>query len=473
VSAAGNRPDPVEVEIENALDPGRFIADRGCFRFVDGLEQVAAVIGGLVGDEPARAATLYETFLAGCYEKAEEVDDSSGSFGMFAQFLISGWITARQASGACPQQTTTRLLAWMDNDEYGFCHRLEREIATVLDEAGLAAFIDQIRGRFEAADQPTTATDRSDPASQDARRRRAEALRWAEALRSLYASWEDLDEYVQLAERTGLTPDDCLAVANLLTGRGDPAKALSWVERGLKLDAQRPYPSFAAHSLTELKPRLLADLGHGEQALETAWADYRKHPDQYSYDQLMAFVPQTERPTWHGKAITAAMDGDRYLPAVIELLLHTDETDQLGHLAARTSDSGLESIGHHTAEQAGTVLEPGHPGEAARIWRAQGMRILKAGKSKYYDAALRYFEHAKRCYQQAGQSAQWQRVAEEVYAQHSRKTRFLPRFDDLVTGTDATPQPSFLDRAKTRWTPSATDTDTCPTGAHSPTDRTP
>ncbi len=411
MSTTSNRPDPVETEIERALDPGRFVSDRGCFRFVAGLDQVAAAIDRLVTDDPERAATLYETFLAGCNEKAEEVDDSSDSFATFAQSLISGWVTARQAAQACPQQTTTRLLAWMDNDQYGFCHRLEREIAAVSDEAGLAAFIDQIRSRFEAADQAAPASVGSDQA---ARRRRAETQRWAETLRSLYAARGDLDAYVELADRTGLTTHDCLTVANLLVTRGDPAQALSWVERGLELDADRPHPSFAAHSLTELRPRLLADLGHGEQALETAWADYHKHPDRYSYDHLMTFVPQTERPAWHDRAITAALDGDRYLPAVIELLLPTDETGRLGQLAARASDSSLESVGHHTAEQAGTALQPDHPGEAARIWRAQGMRTLKAGKSKYYGAALRYFEHAKHCYQQAAQAAQWQQLIDEV-----------------------------------------------------------
>ncbi len=451
MSATSNHPDPMEAEIEHALDPGRFISDRSCFRFVDSLEQVAAAIGRLVTDDPDRAATLYETFLAGCYEKAEEVDDSSGSFGMFAQSLISGWITARQAAQVSPQQTTARLLAWMDDDQYGFCHRLEHEIATVFDEAGLAAFIDAIRSRFEAADQATPAAGGSDQADRDARRRRAETARWAEALRSLYATRGDLDAYVELAERTGLTADDCLTVANLLVTRGDPAQALAWVDRGLELDADRPYPSFAAHSLTELKPRLLVDLGHGEQALETAWADYRKHPDRYSYDHLMTFVPPAERPGWHDRAVTVALDGDRYLPAVIELLLHTNETGRLGQLAARTPDSSWEGVGHHAAEQAGTALEPGHPGEAARIWRAAGMRILKAGRSRYYGAALRYFEHAKRCYQQAGQPAQWQQVIDEVYAQHSRKTSFLPGFDAVATGTGRTPQPSFLDQAKARW----------------------
>ena len=296
MSTAGDHPDPVEAEIEHALDPGRFISDRGCFRFVDDLEQVAAAIGRLVTDDPERAATLYETFLAGCYEKAEEVDDSSGSFGMFAQSLISGWITARQAAQASPQQTTTRLLAWMDNDQYGFCHRLEREIATVFDEAGLAAFTDQIHSRFDAVDQANPAPEGSEQAT---RRRRAETARWAEALRSLYAAQGDLDAYVDLADRTGLTSDDCLTAANLLVSRGDPAQALSWVERGLELDTHRPYPSFAAHGLAELKPRLLADLGHGEQALETAWAGYREHPDRYSYVRPTDRAPRLARPSDH------------------------------------------------------------------------------------------------------------------------------------------------------------------------------
>ncbi len=79
------------------------------------------------------------------------------------------------------------------------------------------------------------------------------------------------------------------------------------------------------------------------------------------------------------------------------------------------------------------------------------MRVLKAGKSRYYGAALRYFEHAKRCYQQASQPAQWQQVVDEVYARHGRKTSLLPGFDEVVTGIDPAPQSSFLDRAKTRW----------------------
>jgi hypothetical protein len=157
VSGPRHGADRVEREIETALDPGRYVSDGRCFSFVGGLEQVDARVAGFVATEPAQAVTLYETFLAGCYEKAEEVDDSSGSFGMFVTDLVCGWVTASQTAGAPADQIATRVLTWMDDDPYGFCHRLDRDVAAVLDAAGLAAFINQIRARFEAAEQTTAA----------------------------------------------------------------------------------------------------------------------------------------------------------------------------------------------------------------------------------------------------------------------------------------------------------------------------
>lgn len=70
--------DPVEHEIEVALNPGAFISDRACFSFVSDLHEVATSIAKLTEAEPSRAVPLYETFLAGCYEKVEQLDDSSG-----------------------------------------------------------------------------------------------------------------------------------------------------------------------------------------------------------------------------------------------------------------------------------------------------------------------------------------------------------------------------------------------------------
>jgi len=142
--------DPIERQIELALHPGAFIRDSGCFSFVSGLEEVAATIDQLIATDPARASALYESFLAGCYGKADELDDSSGSFGQFARTLVCRWIKARQAAGADPDKIASTLLAWMDDDPYAFCYEIEKDVAAAFDRAGLAAFEKLSRARFEA-----------------------------------------------------------------------------------------------------------------------------------------------------------------------------------------------------------------------------------------------------------------------------------------------------------------------------------
>ena len=71
---------PIEFAMEEALRPGRYISEHASFSVVNELEPVAARIAEA---DPERAVGLYETFIAACYEKADEVDDSSGYFGMF------------------------------------------------------------------------------------------------------------------------------------------------------------------------------------------------------------------------------------------------------------------------------------------------------------------------------------------------------------------------------------------------------
>ncbi|MDN5850779.1 MAG: hypothetical protein L0H63_14260, partial [Nitrococcus sp.] len=87
--------DLIEQEIELVLNPGAFIPDRACFSFVSDLDEVTTKIAKLVSSDPGRAVTLYETFLAACYAKIEELDDSSGSFGQFIGELYCRWIKAR------------------------------------------------------------------------------------------------------------------------------------------------------------------------------------------------------------------------------------------------------------------------------------------------------------------------------------------------------------------------------------------
>jgi hypothetical protein len=91
--------DLIEVAMGEALRPGRYISEHASFSLVNELESVAAQIAGA---DPERAVGLYETFIAACYQKADEVDDSSGYFGTFGGSLFRRWVAARQAVSAEP-----------------------------------------------------------------------------------------------------------------------------------------------------------------------------------------------------------------------------------------------------------------------------------------------------------------------------------------------------------------------------------
>ena len=163
----------------------------------------------------------------------------------------------------------------------------------------------------------------------------------------------------------------------------------------------------------------------------------------------MKFAPTQDRASWHAKAMEEAAGADLY--SLIGLFIETKETARLSELVKRSTDEALEAVSHDALEPAARRLEKAHVGEAARLWRAMGMRVVNAKKSKYYGAALGNFERARRCYEKAGLGADWERVVHEVRAEHHRKSGFMPGFEDLVKGAGPSTEPPFLDRAKARW----------------------
>lgn len=163
----------------------------------------------------------------------------------------------------------------------------------------------------------------------------------------------------------------------------------------------------------------------------------------------MKYVPKGERAAWHEKAVEAA--GGEDLDSLIELLLETKELERLADLVRRSKDAALEDASHYVTEPAAKKLERAHPGLAARLWRAQGVRIVKAGKSRYYDTALGNLERARRRYEKAGLAGEWRELVEKIRSEHRRKTGFMAGLEEIVAGSGPSERPSFLERAKARW----------------------
>lgn len=387
---------------------------------------------------------LYETFLAGCYEKAEELDDSSGNFGTFVDTLYCGWIKARQAARSNADETARLLLDRMENDPYGFAYNLERDAVKVMNKDGLAAFERRARARFDAKDateQASARAHRRDPAYA--------CRRWGEVLRAIYTQQRDVRAYVALCEQTEPSAQDCLAVATMLKARRKRDEALAWVDRGLAVEKKHPHGSMAGHDLATMKRELLTKLGRSREALEEAWAEFREDPNKFSYQELMRFVPKAERAGWHAKAIDAAERAG--LGSLLELGLETGEIKRPVERLRTATDAEIEALSHYRTEPAAKRLATSHPDVAAKVYRALGMRMLNAKKSKYYGAALSNFRAAKRCYERSGLHRDWEALVADVRRAHHRKAGFMADFERLVAGHGPSNEPSFLERARSRW----------------------
>ena len=429
--------------IEDAFQLGDFISYYDDYSFVEDLRGLEAKIVKLTGSDPTRAVTLYETLLAGCNAKAEEIDDSNGEFGMFAGSLYCGWIVARQAADADRGETTRLLLEWMDDDSYGFCNDLEYSAVKVLDRAGLEAFEREVRARF---DMECGAIGERKPASPNPNYARDH---WCRMLKAVYSQRRNVGKYIELTVRTGLTTADCQAIAAMFQAKSKPQDALAWVERGLALEKPNAFGRGGGYRLGEMRRALLVKLDRGGEALDSAWAEFRKEPGKFTYEELVRYVPKAQRRAWHEKAMDAAAQGD--LDSVIELWLGAKEIGRLAERLERTSDTKLQSLSHYVTEPAAERLAKTHPGIAARLFRAMCMRVVNAGKSRYYHAALSNLEKAKICYQKAGLDTQWKVLAAEIRQEHRRKSGFMPGFEKVVGGKGPSREPSFLDRARGNW----------------------
>lgn len=438
--------DPgLERRIEIALCPGDFISAQDSFEFIASLDQVRTSITAMLPKEAKRATALCETFLAGCAAKAEGVDDSHGNFGDFAQDLICDWVRARRAAGRDAAETVQTLLRWKAKDKHSFFYGIERRLAETFNRVEKAAFTAALRARFDEEFKKAGGPGGPRP-HYDAPYPLREAT---DMLKTLYESSRDAVAYAELCQTMGVSPKDCERIAKILQSRGKLEHALEWVERGLQLQSQEKWPNEEAWGLGGIKRELLKGLGRREEALQLAWEEFRDHPGEYSYADLMGCVPAADRAAWHVKAIDAAETGS--LDSCVELYLKTRELSRLAGRVGRSGDGELRQLYYSRAIEAAKKIAKEHPAEAAALYRGQALHILDRKKSELYGSAVKYFTEARRCYEAAGQGEKWKSLVNGVLQEHARKQSFLAKFKPLASGEKPVREPSFLTRAKRRW----------------------
>lgn len=421
----------IESAIEGALRPGDFIEYDSSWSFAFDLEGVLTKIENFTIREPVRGIDVIETFIAACYEKAEEIDDSGGSFGDFVERIFYSWVNARQKANCAAKETVARLLAWIDNDNYGFTYHLEQNVVRILNKEGLSEYAAAIRERYAAE-------------VKDERHR----SHWGETLKSIYAAGGDFDKYLSICRETELLPADCEILAGLRLSNGNPAEALKWVEKGLLIQSNTQVYHGSGYKLDTMKRDILTRLGRPEEALADAWQSFAKQPSEFTYDELLNRIPKEQRTEYHHRILEVIRSES--LESAIPLLVKLNEKDVLANRLREVSVKRLESLSHFKTEPAAKTLAEAHPAEAGKLYQAMGLRIVDAGKSRYYSAVLSNFEQARHCYEKAGLETVWLELVEDVRKRHSRKYSFMPGFERVAEGKGPVTKPSFMERAKMR-----------------------
>lgn len=430
--------------IEGALDPGAFVSYNQSWGFIEGLEGVKGKIDKLCDDDPGDAVELYELFLSGCYEKAEEIDDSSGSFGCFVEELFVAWIQARQRAGCDAEKTVKDILAWMENDDYGFTYEAEKHIAAILGKTEYRLFVRHFEGEFDKACQ-----QRDEKKLLPIFEYPYEFRKPVMALRDIYVAKKDFKSYLSLLERYTPSPVDCKNLASIYQAKRKYAEALEWVQKGLALEKRDKWGNETAWGLKGMEQKLLHKVGRTQDALQAAWDEFRKHPSDYSYDDFMQYVSKSDRKAWHAKAMDVAKKGD--LRGFMELCTKTREWERLAQRVASVKHPSLEVLSHFVMEPAAKGLERRFKPEAAKLYRALGVRIVKSGKSKYYANALEHLRKARQCYLKSGLQRDWDTIVTDMKKNHSRKYSFIGGFEDIVSDRARPAIESFSTKAKKRW----------------------
>lgn len=423
--------DPIESMIEGALRPGTSIRESESFEFVRNLESLAERIGLIVEWDPVRAIGLLEAFLATAYLKIEEIDGEGWSFAQFFQELVCRWIVARQAAATDSEETVGTLLKWVDKDQYGFFSQIEKAVVEALDAGGRRALERQVRSRFYAL-EPGDFHERQ---------------QCAVFLKAICLTEKDHEGYAAVASEFGLGVEDCLELAKAYL-ETDILCAHRWLELGRDLAKEEGRNLALPFDFGQVERAVLLKMGRRDEVVSILWQKYESCPSHSRFQELLDAVPSETRSQWRERALEKATASDFTTAAAI--LAEENAWPAVAELVRIASDRTLEGTSHYLMEPVAKGLEEGHPDLAARLWRAQALRIVDAGKSKYYEAALENLSMARQCYLRAGLAHEWEATVAAIRTNHSRKRWFLAKFELVAAGMHKEAE-TFVERAKREW----------------------
>ncbi|MBF0493198.1 MAG: hypothetical protein HQM15_10515 [Deltaproteobacteria bacterium] len=384
--------------ISNALDLGHFVAWNKGFDFVSKLEDIHRDLVAFAKTNPCEALEYFEVFIAGCLVKGNEVDDSGAELAMFLDALFQSWVRCCSASKMKAPEFLRKIAHWMKADDIGFCHDLEVSIIPALSSEYRSALRDTLEQRLqEQASDETPGPERSKLLSQH----RHSLV----TLKKLLISTNNTSALIEIGERYGFTPEDCLALATAFSSRKQAEQALEWVERGLKCHAGQNHHEY---ELVRLRRKLMIKTGKRSDAVKDAWEKFEQCPSIHYFKDVLECAAKADKIELANKAMLLFEKAD--LRHAIEAFHEIGKTDLLICRIDRTQNADLKKLFYSTAIDVAKSIAKQFPSQSARLYVSQALVILDARKAKAYHHAHDYLHEAKILMERAGERESWLNV---------------------------------------------------------------
>lgn len=402
-----------------------FVDDQGMRGLVARADAVANLLRDLLSDR--RNADAVE--LAGysmrqgiaAYEKS---DDSGGGFGETLRQIAALHLEACRAAKPDPEVLARSLFELQMLDEWGFF--MIGDYAPLLEKKGLA--------RYRALAEKVW---KNVPAREPGARREpgVEHYLIRGIMEALARHDGDVDALVAVKSRDLSHLSAFTQIAEILAKAGRHAEALDWAERG-----RSAFPDELNVPLVDFLVSAYHRAGRHEDAIQTAWQDFTRHPGLSAYTRLeksasrakawtawrvkaLAWLraelkrPDRGRSTWHWTA------GGHTL--LVEIFLHEGDSDAA--LAEARSGGCTRDAWMELAR----ARENNHPHDAAAIYCESIDAIVERKHNQAYDEAAALAGRIKALMARAGQTNEFTSWLDTLRAKHKAKRNFMQRMERL------------------------------------------
>lgn len=418
--------------VSKATRTGGFVNYNAAPDFARGIEEVVRVLSDLLKEKHVEEViTLTEHALRRVERALDSMDDSDGFMRPILDDLQALHHAACVEAKPNPKKLARHLFDWELNGDWDTFFGAAETYADVLGEEGLAEYAARAGALW--AKLPQLGPGQEDESYASPR------FRLTLIMESLAKGSGDVEALVAVKRRDLSSAFQYLEIAETYEKAGQPDKALTWAEDGIKA-----FPDDASSLLRSFLAEQYHRLGQHDDALALIWRDFLDHASLDAYQTLKKYADRTTAwPRWREKALAHLRTQEqsdnvsrsrscqpagplRYGSQLVEIFLWEQD------VAAAWTEARRNGCSTGQWMRLARLREDEYPKDALRIYHAEVQRLVNLTSNAAYEEAIGVVRAIRGVMERSGCSAdEFTRCVEELRTEFKRKRNFVKLLDAL------------------------------------------